>query len=51
MITKEQYVEILDICQKYIETYPKVISKPMSEDFQQGMLRVIELIEGIVKKD
>lgn len=51
MITKEQYIEILDACEKYTKLYNKMFNKPMSDDFQQGMLRVLDLIEPMVKKD
>lgn len=51
MITKEQYVEILDICERYTKLRKDMIKKPMSDDFQQGMLRVLDLIESLVKKD
>lgn len=51
MITKEQYVEILDTCEKYIKLRQDVFKDPMSDDFQEGMLRVLDLIKSLVKKD
>lgn len=51
MITKEQYVEILDTCEKYIKLRQDVFKEPMSDDFQEGMLRVLDLIKSLVKKD
>ena len=51
MITKEQYVEILDTCEKYIKLRQDVFKEPMSDDFQEGMLSVLDFIESLVKKD
>lgn len=51
MITKEQYLEIIDQCERYTKLYTGMFKKPMSEDFQQGMARVLDLIEPLVKKD
>ena len=51
MITKEQYVEIIEICERYIKLRKDMIKEPMSDDFQQGMLRVLDLIKSLVKKD
>lgn len=51
MITKEQYIEIVNACDKYVKMYEQVLKVPMSEEFQQGMLRVLDLIEPMVKKD
>lgn len=51
MITKEQYVEILDTCEGYIKLRTEMFKEPMSDDFQEGMLRVLDLIKPLVKKD
>ena len=51
MITKEQYIEIIEQCEKYIKKYSEIFEKPMSKDFQEGMVRVIDLIKPLVKKD
>lgn len=51
MITKEQYVEILDTCERYIKLRTEMFKEPMSDDFQEGMLRVLDLIKPLVKKD
>lgn len=51
MITKEQYLEIVNACEKYTKLHEQVFKVPMSEEFQQGMLRVLDLIEPMVKKD
>ena len=51
MITKEQYLEIIEQCEKYIKKYGETFEKPMSNDFQDGMVRVIDLIKPLVKKD
>ena len=52
MITKEQYVEILDIVQRYVVMHKKVFPQnPITEDFAAGMHKVIDLIETLVKKD
>lgn len=51
MITKEQYLEIIEKCEKYIKKYGEIFEKPMSKDFQDGMVRVIDLIKPLVKKD
>lgn len=48
MITREQYVEILDVCIKYTEMYSKVFHKPMSEDYQHGMQQTLNLIEQLI---
>lgn len=44
MTTKEQYIEIAKM-------YAQVLKVPMSEEFLHGMLRLLDLIEPIVKKD
>ena len=44
MTTKEQYLEI-------IKKYGEIFEKPMSKDFQDGMVRVIDLIKPLVKND
>ena len=51
MITKEQYIEIVNACEKYTKMYEEVLKVPMSEEFLQGMLRVLDLIKPMVKKD
>lgn len=51
MITKEQYIEIIEQFQKYIKKHGEIFEKPMSKDFQDGMVKVIDLIEPLVKKD
>lgn len=50
MITKEQYIEILDLVQRYVSMYKKVFPhKPISDEFGAGMQKVIDLIETLVK--
>ena len=52
MITKEQYVEILDIVQRYVVMHKKVFPQnPITEDFAAGMQKVLDLIQTLVKKD
>ena len=51
VITKEQYIEIIEQCENYIKKYGEIFEKPMSKDFQDGMVRVIDLIKPLVKKD
>lgn len=52
MITKEQYIEILDIVQKYVVMHKKVFPhNPMTEDFVAGMQKVLDLTQTLVKKD
>lgn len=51
MITKEQYIEIIEQFENYIKKYGEIFEKPMSKDFQDGMVRVIDLIKPLVKKD
>lgn len=52
MITKEQYIEILDIVQKYVVMHKKVFPQnPMTEDFAAGMQKVLDLTQTLVKKD
>ena len=52
MITKEQYVEILDIVQRYVVMHKKVFPQnPMTDEFAAGMQKVIDLIQTLVKKD
>ena len=55
MITKEQYIEILDIVQRY-KRYMVMNKKvfphnPMTEDFAAGMQKVLDLTQTLVKKD
>lgn len=50
MITKEQYVEILDIVQRYVVMHKKVFPQnPITEDFAAGMQKVLDLIQTLVK--
>ena len=52
MITKEQYIEILDIVQKYMVMQKKVLSQnPMTGDYAAGMQKVLDLTHTLVKKD
>lgn len=52
MITKEQYVEILDIVQRYMVMHKKVFPQnPMTNEFAAGIEKVIDLIQTLVKKD
>ena len=55
MITKEQYIEILDIVQRY-KRYMVMNKKvfphnPMTEDFAAGMQKVLDLTQTLIKKD
>lgn len=50
MITKEQFLEIISECEKYTSMYQKVIGKPMSDEFQHGMARVLDIIQSLVEK-
>ena len=50
MITKEQYIEILDIAQRYVVMHKKVFPQnPITEDFAAGMQKVLDLIQTLVK--
>ncbi len=52
MITKDQYLDIIDLIQKYLSAYQKMFpNKPMSNDFCAGMEQTIDLIKSLVKKD
>lgn len=52
MITKEQYVEMLDLIARYASIYTEAFpDKPMSDEFAAGIEKVIDLIETLVKKD
>lgn len=52
MITKEQYVEIIDLVQRYVVMYKKVFPQnPMTNEFAAGIEKVIDLIHTLVKKD
>ena len=52
MITKEQYVEILDIVQRYVVMHKKVFPQnPMTNEFAAGIEKVIDLIQTLVKED
>ena len=49
MITKKQYLEILDTLQKYlkIQENNKLV---MSKDYQFGFMAVIDIIKTLVEK-
>ena len=49
MITKKQYLEILDTLQKYlkIQENNKLV---MSKDYQFGFMTVIDIIKTLVEK-
>ena len=49
MLSKEQYIEILNTFEKYAKTYEKVLNKPMSEEFAAGLMRGLDLIKGLVE--
>lgn len=52
MITKEQYVEMLDLVMRYTSTYSEAFPhKPLSDEFCAGMQKVIDLVQTLVKKD
>ena len=52
MITKEQYIEILDLVQRYVVIHKKVFPQnPMTNEFTAGIEKVIDLIQTLVKKD
>ena len=52
MITKEQYIEIIDLVQRYVVMHKKVFPQnPMTNEFAAGIERVIDLIQTLVKKD
>ena len=52
MITKEQYIEILDLVQQYVVMHKKVFPQnPMTNEFAAGIEKVIDLIQTLVKKD
>ena len=52
MITKEQYIEILDLVQRYVVMHKKVFPQnPMTNEFAAGIEKVIDLIQTLVKKD
>ena len=52
MITKEQYIKILDLVQRYVVMHKKVFPQnPMTDEFAAGMQKVIDLIQTLVKKD
>lgn len=51
MITKEQYVEIIDLVQRYVVMRKKVFPQnPMTNEFAAGIEKVIVLIQTLVKK-
>lgn len=52
MITKEQYLEIINTFEKYIETQTKMFpDKPLSDDYTYAFTQALSLIEGLVEKD
>ena len=52
MITKEQYIEILNLVQRYVVMHKKVFPQnPMTDEFAAGMQKVLDLIQTLVKKD
>ena len=52
MITKEQYIEILNLVQRYVVMHKKVFPQnPMTDEFAAGIEKVIDLIQTLVKKD
>lgn len=52
MITKKQYLEIIDVFEKYIEARTKMFpNKPLSEEFTFGFTQAMTLIESLVEKD
>ena len=52
MITKEQYVEIIDLVQRYVVMHKKVFPQnPMTNEFAAGIEKVKDLIQKLVKKD
>ena len=52
MITRKQYLEIIDMFEKYIETRKKMFpNNPLSEDFTFGFTQALTLIESLVEKD
>ena len=51
-ITKEEYCKIIDTFENYISTYNKIYpNNSKSNDFYQGLLRGLDLIETFVIKD
>ena len=52
MITKEQYIEIINLVQRYVVMHKKVFPQnPMTNEFAAGIEKVIDLIQTLVKKD
>lgn len=52
MITKEQYIEIINLVQRYVVMHKKVFPQnPMTNEFAAGIEKVIDLIQILVKKD
>lgn len=50
MITKEQYIEILNLVQRYVVMHKKVFPQnPITEDFAAGIQKVLDLIQTLVK--
>ena len=51
MITKEQYVEIIDLVQRYVVMRKKVFPQnPMTNEFAAGIEKVIDLIQILVEE-
>ena len=51
-ITKYQYCKIIDLFNNYIQKHNEVFpNNPLSNEFYQGLIRGIELIEGLVIKE
>ena len=51
MITKEQYIEIIDLIHSYISKYEEMFpNEPLSNEFCSGVQKVVDLIQLLVKK-
>ena len=51
-ITKYQYCKIIDLFNNYIQKHNEVFpNNPLSNEFCQGLIRGIELIEELVIKE
>ena len=52
MITKEQYVEMLDLIMRYTSIYTEASpDQPISDEFCAGMQKAMDLIQTLVKED
>ena len=52
MVTREQYLEIIDTFEKYIDARTKMFpDKSLSKDFMFGFTQAMTLIESLVEKD